>query len=57
MIISGKNIKSFSKQSSKLIIHSKSDRNQSKLTVCTGRITERDISQGAMQSALTVLDH
>ena len=32
-------------------------KNLTKLTVCTGRITERDISQGAMQSALTVLDH
>ena len=30
------NIKSFSKQNSKLRIHSKPDRNQSKLTMCTG---------------------
>ena len=30
------NIKSFSKQNSKLRIHSKLDRNQSKLTVCNG---------------------
>ena len=30
------NIKSFSKQNSKLRIHSKPDRNQSKLTVCSG---------------------
>ena len=29
-------MKSFSKQNSKLIIHSKPDRNQSKLTVCSG---------------------
>ena len=29
------NIKSFSKQNSKMIIHSKPDRNQSKLTVCS----------------------
>ena len=32
------NVKSFSKQNSKLRIHSKPDRNQLKLTVCTGGI-------------------
>ena len=42
------NIKSFSKQNSKLILHSKPDRNQSKLTVCNGKGYENEDGEDSL---------